>query len=263
LPKTFPGEKLLIKVINDLADFLPYLVLVGGWVPYIYAKYIWKNVPNLAVTTTDIDFGVSTKEYTGKVSVASYVIRLGYGERHVSMDRLTPFVPVVKDMSGFLKAEVEFIADPKVSKKIIDQIVGREIKINEIENFNLLLESVVTQTIEKQNVQIPTESMFVFHKLLTFVQRQDKEKLKKDLYYVYYMLRFCPSKEELIGKIKLLIKNKNQGKRVKQNIHKYFSGVDSEGPILIEQENGPDEYIDDLRQDIFERFKNLQEFLKV
>lgn len=73
MSKTFSGEKLLIKVVNDLADFLPYLVLVGGWVPYIYAKYIWKNVPNLAVTTADIDFGVGDTEFKGKDTVASYV----------------------------------------------------------------------------------------------------------------------------------------------------------------------------------------------
>lgn len=30
---------------------------------------------------------------------------------------------------------------------------------------------------------------------------------------------------------------------------------------MIEKENGPDEYIDDLRQDIFERFNKLLEFL--
>ena len=82
------------------------MVLVGGWVPYIYAKYVWKNVPNLAVTTTDIDFGVSCKDYEGKESIASCVRRLGYGERHVSMDRLIPFVPVVKDATGSIKAEV-------------------------------------------------------------------------------------------------------------------------------------------------------------
>ncbi len=63
MSKTFPGEKLLIKVLDDLADFLPYLVLVGGWVPYIYAKHIWKNVPTLAVTTVDIDLGVGYKEF--------------------------------------------------------------------------------------------------------------------------------------------------------------------------------------------------------
>lgn len=237
--------------------FFPYLVLVGGWVPYIYAKYIWKNTPRLAVTTTDIDFGVGDKEFKGRDSVASYVRKLGYGERHVSMDRMTPFVPVVKDSSGSLKAEVEFITDPKVPKTIIYQVVGREIEINEIENFNLLLKSVITTTIEKHKVRIPTESMFVFHKLLTFVQRENKEKLKKDLYYVYYMLRFCPSKDELINKVNSFIKNKEQGKSVKRNLRKYFSGIDSEGPFLVEQENGPDEYINDLKQDIFETFNKL------
>lgn len=225
--------------------------------PYIYAKYIWKNTPRLAVTTTDIDFGVGDKEFKGRDSVASYVRKLGYGERHVSMDRMTPFVPVVKDSSGSLKAEVEFITDPKVPKTIIYQVVGREIEINEIENFNLLLKSVITTTIEKHKVRIPTESMFVFHKLLTFVQRENKEKLKKDLYYVYYMLRFCPSKDELINKVNSFIKNKEQGKSVKRNLRKYFSGIDSEGPFLVEQENGPDEYINDLKQDIFETFNKL------
>lgn len=261
MSNTYLGEKLLVKVINDLADFLPYLVLVGGWVPYIYAKYVWKNVPNLAVTTTDIDFGVSSKDYEGKESIASCVRRLGYGERHVSMDRLIPFVPVVKDATGSIKAEVEFIADPRVSKNIREAILGREIKVNEIENFNILLESVIITTINKHKIQIPAESMFVFHKLLTFVQRENKEKLKKDLYYAYYMLRFCPEKENLVNSVGLLIKDKKEGKSAKQNIRKYFRSADSQGPILIEQENGPDEYIDDLRQDIFKRFNKLRELL--
>lgn len=131
MSEPFAGEKLLIKVIDDLAEFLPYLVLVGGWVPYIYAKYAWNNVPRLAVTTSDIDFGVGAKEYKGKESIASRVIRLRYGERHVSMDRLI-------------------------------------------------------------------------------------------------------------------------------NIGRYFSAPDSEGPVLVEQENGPDEFIADLRRDIFERFDGLK-----
>ena len=69
---------------------------------------------------------------------------------------MVPFVPIVKDATSSLKAEVEFIADPKVSRKIIDKIIGREIKINEIENFSLLLESVITATIDKQKVRMPT-----------------------------------------------------------------------------------------------------------
>lgn len=257
MSKTFQGEKLLIKVIDDLADFLPYLVLVGGWVPYIYAKYIWKNVPNLAVTTTDIDFGVGVEGFDGKDTVASRVQRLGYGERHVTMDRTVPFVPIVKDAIGNLKAEVEFITDPKVSRAVVNKIIGREIKINEIEHFNLLLESVITAKMGEREIQIPTESMFVFHKLLSFVQRQNREKLKKDLYYVYYMLRFCPKKEQFLNDVLSLIKSRKEGKRVKQNLKQYFSSVDSKGPLFVEEENGPDAYIDNQRQDIFKRFNEI------
>jgi len=258
LSNSYPSERLLVKVINDLNDFLSYIVLVGGWIPYVYAKYIWGNIPNLAVTTTDIDFGIGfIKDYKVKESIASCVRRLRYGEHHVSMDRLIPFIPVAKDADGSMKAEVEFIADPKVPKDIKEKIVGREIKLNVIKNFNILLESIKTIKIDGHNVRIPTESMFVFHKLLTFIQRENENKLRKDLYYIYYVLRFCQERKKLVNKIKSLINSKVEGKTVIKNIHKYFNTVDSKGPFLTEQENGPDKYVDNVRQDAFDRFQNL------
>ncbi len=256
--KEFPGEKLLIKVIDDLADFLPYLVLVGGWVPYIYAKHMWKDIPNMAVTTGDIDFGVGDHDFKGKDTVASRVQRLGYGERHVSMDRLIPFVPIVKDSSGDAKAEVEFITDPKVSRKVINKIVGQEIKINEIRHFSLLLGSVMPVKMNGKSIQIPTESMFVFHKLLTFVDRENKAKLKKDLYYVYYMIRFSPTKAQLCDDVVGLIKKLKEGRQVKENLKEYFASVDSKGPLFVEQENGPDAYVANVREDAFEKFGDIR-----
>ena len=258
MSKEFSGEKLLIKVIDDLVDFLPYLVLVGGWVPYIYARYIWKNVPNMAVTTGDIDFGVGAQDYDGKDTVASRVQKLGYGERHVSMDRLIPFVPIVKDAAGDQKAEVEFITDPKVPRKIVNKIVGQEIKINEIQHFSLLLGSVVTVKMNGKSIQIPTESMFTFHKLLTFVDRENKAKLRKDLYYVYYMLRFSPTKEQLADDMVGLINKRKEGKQVKENLKEYFNSVDSKGPLFVEQENGPDAYIANVREDAFDKFSGIR-----
>lgn len=259
MPKEFAGEKLLIKVTDDLADFLPYLVLVGGWVPYIYARYIWKNVPNMAVTTGDIDFGVGAQDFNGKDTVASRVQKLGYGERHVSMDRPFPFVPVVKNAAGDLKAEVEFITDPKIPRKLVNKIVGQEIKINEIQHFSLLLDYIITVKMNGKSIRIPTESMFAFHKLLTFVDRENKEKLRKDLYYVYYMLRFSPEKEQLNDDVVGLIKKQKEGKQVKANLKEYFSSVDSKGPLFVEQENGPDPYINNVRQDAFDKFGAIKQ----
>jgi len=259
LSKEFQSNnKLFIKVVNDLADFLPYLVIVGGWVPYIYAKYIWKNVPNMAVTTGDIDFGVGVQDFKGKDTVSSRVQRLGYGERHVSMDRPFPFVPIVKDPEGDAKAEVEFITDPKVPRDVVNKIMGTAIKINEIKHFSLLLGAVAAVKMDNRDIQIPTEAMFTFHKLLTFVDRQNMEKSRKDLYYVYYMLRFSPQKAQLADDVVALIKKLKEGKKVKQNLVEYFSSVDAKGPFYVEQENGPDTYIGNVREDAFEKFSSIR-----
>jgi len=253
----YPAEKLLLKVIGDLSDFLPYLVLVGGWIPYVYAKYIWLDVPEMAVITTDIDFGVVIKEFEGSESIASRIRKLDYGERHISMDRMIPFVPVVKGTSESEKAEVEFLTATKAPEYIKEKLVGKEIKINEIKYFDILLESSVTVTMAGCEVQIPKDSLFVFHKLLTFVQRGNEDRLRKDLYYSYYMLRFCPEKDRLMKEINSLIKLKKEGKKVDSNINRYFKHIDSKGPVLVERENGPDDFISNIRKDVYERFTKL------
>ena len=257
MSEQFPGERLLVKVLDDFADFMPYLVLVGGWVPYIYARYVWKAVPNSPLLTGDIDFGIWLDDFKGKNTITSRVQKLGYGERHLSMDRLTPFVPIAKDPTG-MRAEVEFITDPDFPKETVRKIVGEGIKVNEIENFHVILESVVKVEIDGREVRMPSVPVFTFHKLLTFIQRENREKLKKDLYYAYYMLRFSPSKEKLIDDIISLIDRKKEGPRVKKNLNDYFKSVDANGPLYVEEENGPDFYVDDLREDIFERFDRLR-----
>jgi hypothetical protein len=42
---------------------------------------------------------------------------------------------------------------------------------------------------------------------------------------------------------------------------KFFNRISSQGCLLVEQENDVDEYVHDLRQDIFDRFKRLREVL--
>ena len=44
-------------------------------------------------------------------------------------------------------------------------------------------------------------------------------------------------------------------------LNKYFKNKSSQGCLIVEKENGPDDYVDDLREDIFKRFKTLRELL--
>ncbi|GEM_PF-705382 len=266
----YPTEKLLRKVIDDLSDFLPHLVLVGGWIPYLYKQHIWpeeltakrrgEGVLHAAtvVTTTDMDFGVTLIAYSGKESIADHVRMLGYGERHLYSDKMSsPFVPIAKGKNDNEKAEVEFITVLDPPPHVHEKLVGKEILLNKLRDFGILLENTRRIEFFSQKVQIPTEATFVFHKLLTFVLRENEDKKRKDLYYAYFMLRFCPDKTRLVNEVKDLIKKRKEGKKVLGNIQSFFAHKDDKGPVAIERENGTDYFISNVRTDAYQRITQL------
>jgi len=70
-------------------------------------------------------------------------------------------------------------------------------------------------------------------------------------------LRYAPDTDIILKEINQYYK---QGyfKGVPKNISSYFERKTSKGCLMVEKENGPDAYIDDLRQDIFERFNRVR-----
>lgn len=55
-------ESTFFKVLSDLKEYLDDLTLVGGWLSYVYAKYLWNDLAIKPVTTADIDFGFGAGE---------------------------------------------------------------------------------------------------------------------------------------------------------------------------------------------------------
>ena len=253
-------EAVFFSVLEDISDYLPDLTLVGGWMPYVYSNYLWKTAVRNAVTTVDIDFGVDqsvSKDYSK--TIFETLSSLNYSERHLKMDRMFPVV-LYKE-----KVPVEFITYPSVDIKAIEKMVGQQMQINKIEKFDFLLQHRMSIGIQvkKKNylLNCPKPSAFLYHKGATFIDRENKEKQAKDLYYMYFVLRYAPNVDEILKEV-LQYKKKGYLPSVTDNINKFFERVSSQGCLLIEQENGTDEYIHDVRQDIFERFKGLKEALQ-
>ena len=46
-------KTVFFKVLEDISDYLIDLTLVGGWMPYIYANFLWKKSVRNPVTTVD------------------------------------------------------------------------------------------------------------------------------------------------------------------------------------------------------------------
>ena len=81
-------ESVFFNVLEDIKDYLSDLTLVGGWMPYIYSNFLWKNFIRNPVTTADIDFGVDqfiTRNYPK--TIFETLSSLDYRERHLQMDR--------------------------------------------------------------------------------------------------------------------------------------------------------------------------------
>lgn len=253
-------EAVFFNVLEDISDYLPDLTLVGGWVPYIYSNYLWKTSVRNPVTTVDIDFGVD-QIVVGDYSKTIFetLSSLDYKERHLKMDRLFPIV-LYKE-----KIPVEFITYPAVEIKAVEKMVGQQIQINKIDKFDFLLKHRISINIPAKKksylLNCPKPAAFLYHKGATFIDRENKEKQAKDLYYMYFILRYAPDVDEVLKEVSQY-KEKGYLTSVTDNVNKFFERISSQGCLLIEQENGPDDYIHDVRQDIFERFKGLKEALQ-
>jgi len=251
---------MFFKVLDDLKDYLDDLTLVGGWLSYVYAKYLWNNLAIKPVTTSDIDFGLGAgKAWVYPRTIFELLSSLGYKERHPQMDRL---YPVVLYKEG--KVRIDFITPPKIQKGIIEKIVGIQIDINKIEKFDFLLKHRLAVDIKNKKdiyrIHCPKPSAFLYHKAATFIDREDEQKQAKDLHYMYFILRYAPDIDTIFKEI---IQYNKQGyfEDTHKNLLHYFNRKTSKGCLMVEKENGPDVYIEDLRQDIFERFKNLMEVI--
>ncbi|RKX91272.1 MAG: hypothetical protein DRP84_11890, partial [Spirochaetes bacterium] len=109
-------------------------------------------------------------------------------------------------------------------------------------------------------INCPKPSAFLYHKGATFIDREDEQKQAKDLYYMYFILRYAPDLDIILKEV-AEYKKRDYFKEISQNLSKYFERKTSRGCLMVEKENGPDLYLDDLRQDIFDRFKQLRDFI--
>lgn len=262
MPELNKLESIFFDVLNDLKDYLNDLTLVGGWIPYIYAKSLWNNLTAKLITTTDIDFGFGESETrVYSKTIFQMLSTLDYTERHPRMDRIYPVVLYKKG-----KIPIDFITFPEVPPGTVEKFIGRQININKIENFDFLLKYKIPIKIHDIRQKItytiycPKPSAFLYHKGATFINRENTQKQSKDLHYIYFVLRYAPDIDVIL---KELVHYKKEGyfKDISKNLDKYFERVSSQGCLMVENENGPDEYIDNLREDIFERFKTLREIL--
>ena len=252
-------EDIFFKILDDLEDYLSDLTLVGGWLSYVYARFLWENLNVNPVTTVDVDFGISKNKpkVYGK-TIFQILSNLDYKERHVKMDRM---YPVVLFKEG--KVRIDFISPSDIPNEVVEQLVGVQISVSKLDDFDFVLKQNMSLDIKNSknnksySILCPKPAAFVYHKSATFVDRDDELKQAKDLFYIYFVLRYASDAETILNEVQQFYKEGHLP-RTADNLKKYFERKSSQGCLMVEKENGPDEFIDDIREDIFERFSALR-----
>ncbi|MBI3323555.1 MAG: hypothetical protein HYZ95_03720 [Candidatus Omnitrophica bacterium] len=227
-------EQAFLDTLAALRSELRHLVIVGGWCPYLYAHYLWKKpIPNLP-TTLDVDLGVAeTGPRKFGTTVYDRLRQLGLATERLHDQEPEPIEFIHR--RELLEMKLEFITSFETSDDTLNRFLGRKLACHRIDAFEILLKDPLTLQVGapgKLAVQVPRPELFLFHKGITFVNRSEPMKRDKDLFYVYFILRFSPDAPGLLDAVARLKSHEYFG-AFRRNLRGYLADPSHEGYRML------------------------------
>lgn len=228
-------ERAFLDTLAGLSPELPRLVIVGGWCPTLYATYLWqKKIPNIP-TTMDVDLGVTeTGPKKFEATVYDRLKQMGLAMERIHEKDPEPIEFIYKEKNVEMK--LEFITSFETSDDTLNRFLGKKLACHRIEAFEILLGNPLTLHVNHPQrrlaVQVPRPELFLYHKGITFVSRSDSLKRDKDLFYVYFILRFSPDLQGLLDAVSRLKSHEYFG-TFRKNLTDYLADPSRQGYLML------------------------------
>ncbi len=229
------SEHAFLDTLVALSAELPRIVVVGGWSPYLYATHLWKKkIPNIP-TTMDVDLGVvETGSRKFATTVYDRLKHMGLAMERIHEQEPEPIEFIYKKEN--LEMKLEFITSFETSDDTLNHFLGRKLACHRIEAFEILLKDPLTLQVESSQrrlaVHVPKPELFLYHKGITFVARSDSVKRDKDLFYVYFILRFSPDPQRLLDTLAHL-KSDEYFETFRRNLTDYLGDPSRQGYLML------------------------------
>lgn len=241
-------KKVLFTALDALRDYLSDIVIVGGWVPQIYA---WKEEsPEIAVHSNDVDAAVAAKlPLRGEKGIVAAMEAADFSaESSDSGFALAAFGKKTKPTTRFFyrKGKVavpfEFITPLFGSGEDNSTLIQSGLVVPALRYTDILLAHTETVSLEGETLggkrtrsrfKVPTLPAYVLTKGLVFVQRPTVDKKGKDLAYIYEILMKPQWRKRVIeGLPETAAKHPAPWyRKFKRNLEEAFATENSSGPV--------------------------------
>jgi len=242
MPEDFKAG--FLKTLWILRDYLPVIVIGGGWVPLLYYHYLLADKSRDPIRTRDIDLLVDIQvPMVGDKTVDRLLLEAGFKATFKSSDP----PPVILHYEGTIngeEVEIEFLTDQRGPRDDVVIEVQKGLHAEALRFISIPISHAIEVTIDDfriggeyhpLSVKVPSPEAYIFHKGLIFERRKDKQKKAKDLYYIFDILANCPElKERIIEGLKGFEKEYPPWfSRFIKNLQKNFSDPSADGILMI------------------------------
>lgn len=252
-----------LKTLWILKDYLPVIVIGGGWAPFIYHRYLLGNKGHETIRTRDIDFMVPLNvPVIGNKTVDQVLVEAGFEAVFKSRD-IPPIIHYEGNIDN-MDVEIEFLADQTGSNTDIVLEVQKGLHAEALRFISIVIDNVTEVTVDDSVsvgypspliVKVPTPAAYIFHKGLVFRRRKDPEKKAKDLYYIFDIITGC---SQIVPAImddftRLSRKYPAWFKTFIGNLSLYFETISSDGVLWVTEQR-PSFAFEGLNMEQFKQF---------
>lgn len=266
-------QKVLFSALEALEDYLSDIVIVGGWVPQIYA--LKENLEELPVYSFDVDAAVrGPVPSKGRKSIAELMEQAGFKKETTdsafamgAFGKKKKFVTHFVYKKGNLEVPVEFIAPLEGRGEDAYASIQEGLVVEALRFTEILVEHSQAISINGETAagkrkifsfRVPSIAAFIYAKGLTFPRRNIEEKSEKDLAYMYEVLRRDSWRKQVVQEIPGIAAKHpaNWLKTFRKNLDEAFQTAGSAGPAGIARQF-PNKPPQDTRRESFDLFRSF------